>query len=445
MRRTLSDIRDEIRGAFEAEWPGPMDAPGLGDRIALEPPLLKRSRGALLPALAAVATAALFLLAGGAAMLFAGRRGHQPPPPAAAVATPTPVATPNSFVGDVASPVVSAPPEPDYGPPPAGVPVFYYIDPRQPTWLVATDWAGKPRGTIRLSAVGSGKRGFPSASADGSRILVGGRVYDTGGHDLGAVGPESESPSWADDNRHLCGMSPEFSDGVATVPQRLFTVLPGQGRLPVAVVGQAGSQAGGRVAACSFATGTAVAVQAYNDVASEWWLVALQGGRVLHHQVYRGESTSPAASSDLVRLVVSRDARMVAENHAIVNYGTGKPAQAAPTVIRDSRTGRVLGTLPDGAEVISFSADGSQVLVGGPGTPGLAVRNSLTGAVVFSLKPSDLPDPADGTGDFSAVRPDRPGFAVALQRTPALYDVVLIGADLRVVTVATGVQLVPNN
>jgi hypothetical protein len=33
---------------------------------------------------------------------------------------------------------------------PRGVPLFYYIDSREPGWLQASDWTGRVRGTRRL-------------------------------------------------------------------------------------------------------------------------------------------------------------------------------------------------------------------------------------------------------------------------------------------------------
>src|SRR4029077_4682306 len=108
----------------------------------------------------------------------------------------------------------------DYGPPPAGMPLLYVRDPSKPAWLIAYDWSGKPRGTVKLRTDLAQDPGI-QMSPDGSGFEVG-RTYKGGtgifldrlGSPVATATGETDvvGAMWADDNKHQClvTVSPTF-------------------------------------------------------------------------------------------------------------------------------------------------------------------------------------------------------------------------------------------
>jgi len=320
--------------------------------------------------------------------LLTGRR-NQPTP-----VNPPVVAAPKLFPSPASIPTIGR--EHDYGPAPLTVPMFWYVDPREPTWMVGAGWNGKPQGTLKVSQPignnGGYGGGLLSISPDGSRIILGQEVVDARGRIAGAALPGGKvSYQWADDSRHLCRMSDDYSQDATGIPQTLMTLLPGTQPRSVAKVGAAYSQAGAGPYACSFLSGQALVVQTYNDVASESWLVNLLTGEVIHHQTFLSRQTPET----IVRVRASHDGAYVAENTTITGQG-GASATAGPSVVRSGTTGARLATMPAGTEVAGFSWDGSlAVLVGAAVTrtssEEIIVVDWRSGRVVWKLGPGRMP------------------------------------------------------
>jgi len=157
----------------------------------------------------------------------------------AARPSPSPSASPSVATSPSASPSVvpTASPAPDYGPPPAGVDLFYVQWPAAPTWLIGYDWSGKPRATVHLKeldagvdTIGSGINVAPNgtAFADGGGSMtfdrLGNLIYQTAPREKGNL-----ISTWSDEGRLLCGveeaMSTIDSNGNGTVDYYL-TVRP---------------------------------------------------------------------------------------------------------------------------------------------------------------------------------------------------------------------------
>jgi hypothetical protein len=267
----------------------------------------------------------------------------------------TPSATPAAIVSSSSA----SPPAPDYGPPPKGIPLLYVADPQNYQRLQALDWNGKFVGTVKLAAPLHASDGYSpaSSSSDGSQILIDREVLDGGGRVLGALGELAgkRRPSWADDNRHLCGM--RYFDTISApngpFGEILFSVLPGSAardvaRFPLAGLGQVGYSA----AACSFMSNRAIVIRTAVAWPTDWWLVQLTDGAIIRHKTFPSEYLS--------NFVGSEDATYVAENPF-----TGKPdpglSSAPYTVIRRTADGVEVGRLIEYA-VAGFSGDGSLVL-----------------------------------------------------------------------------------
>jgi hypothetical protein len=384
----MSDPRDLFRAALEDEWGSRRDRPGLEGRVSRR---LRESaagdprRPDRWLALSAVALGLILVVALGANTLglLASRR-H--PPPAAT----NPAAQPS--VEPSGSPVPDA--EKDYGPPPIGTPLFYYVDQREPSWMVAVDWTGKIRGTLKaaqpIANTGGYDGGVLAVAPDGSRIILGAQVVDARGQGTGAtVTSDKTGFIWADDSRHLCAMSPQFSPSATLLPQTLMTFLPGGQPRASARVGMAGNQAGAGIYACSFQSGRGLVVQNYNQAASESWLVNLTSGAVVHHQTY------PSPGNGFSTLTVSHDGAYVAES--LTTTVPNGPSTAGPSVIRSGVTGAVLATTPAGTQVTAFSWDGSLAVLQGTVGTGTAFSTDVrviewrTGRVVWRLDASKIP------------------------------------------------------
>ncbi len=247
----------------------------------------------------------------------------------------------------------------DYGPPPAGVPLLYVHDPDQASWLIAFDWSGNPRGTVKLPAGMDQTLGL-SMSPDGSAFQVGAGGKGGSGTYLDRLGrpiPNGSMPAtevggiWADDNRHQCTVTLDQQNFV----WGLSTALPGEAPKEVAVIARDPGigQTGISVASCSFAQNLAVLVRTTIWWPTELWVVRLSDGQFLAHHTF--EATA------LVTVVSSVDGMYVAESSS---YAHGlNPRGAAKTTIRRVSNWSAAATLDPSFQVLTFSADGSLVLV----------------------------------------------------------------------------------
>src|SRR5579864_4385354 len=130
----MKDLRSEIRAAFEEDQAKNPPAPGLRQTIvrSVNTQPAREARVQLIAVFAAVVIAALVV-----AGLLSSRLTHNNVP---ARPTASPSAAPLNE-------------DRDYGPPPAGVPLFYLQSPSHPGWYIGFDWSGHPRGTIKLQAL----------------------------------------------------------------------------------------------------------------------------------------------------------------------------------------------------------------------------------------------------------------------------------------------------
>jgi outer membrane protein assembly factor BamB len=394
----MGEPRDLFRAGLEEEWGEQRERTGLETRVSQRLRGGARRRqptGERVLALSAAGLGILLLAALGAntlGLLSSGRHG----PPVVANPISRPAASP------------TAPAVTDYGPPPSGLPFFYYVDPAMRSWMVAVDWSGKPRGTLKLGQpIGDGGGfggGLLSVAPDGSRIITGSQVMDSqGGATPGEVIADKQSYLWADDSRHLCYTTPSFSPDATGLPQTLMTLLPGATPRASVRVGTAQSQSGAAPVACSITSDRALVVQAYNGVASESWLVKLSTGAVLHHQTY---PTDPARNG--VRVVSSHDGAFIAANTTIFGTGPGGTATAGPSIIRSGLTGTVLATIPAGFQVTGFSWDGSLAVLHGDHVAGAAssrvqVVDWRTGRVLWQLEATKTPSDVGGGLDLTDV------------------------------------------
>jgi len=329
----MEELRSEIRDAFEKEQAGRAPAASLRHDIVESVAAPQRpARNLQWVAIAAALLIAILVVAG-----LMSTRFH----PRASV----PAATPNS------SPVA------DYGPPPAGVPLLYVHDPSHPTWLIGFDWSGKPRGTVKLDPSLAG----PGMAPDGQSFAVGfgakggtGEILDRLGQPIQGVGgavPGNALPKWADDNKHMCGVSLNQT----TFEWTLITLLPGESVKPVLVVARdAGiGQSGIQLASCSFRNDQAILIRTTIAWPAEIWVIRLSTGKILSHNTYTGQA--------LANVVGSSDALLVAEN------SSSAAAQSAPgapsTIIRRISDGSVVATLASSIGVLAFNADDSLALV----------------------------------------------------------------------------------
>src|SRR5579872_869522 len=186
----MKDLRSEIRAAFEEDQAKNPPAPDLRQTIvrsATTQPA-REARVQLIAVFAALVIAALVV-----AGLLSSRLTHNNVP-ARATATPS-EAPPNE--------------DRDYGPPPAGVPLFYLQSPTHPGWYIGFDWSGHPRGTIKLPPLDPSQSLFQSYDGSSLEISQSGKT-GVGAELLDRLGNPISGASgqiWADDNQHMCSIN----------------------------------------------------------------------------------------------------------------------------------------------------------------------------------------------------------------------------------------------
>jgi hypothetical protein len=401
----MEDLRSEIRAAFEKEQAAhpPLAGlrPGITEAVAARP---RRERNLQwMAAVAALVIGALVVVG-----LMSARLSHRPAVPAA-----TPHAT--------ASPVG------DYGPPPAGVPLFYLENRTNPGWYTGFDWNGVPRGTIKL-AQPIDPNSYLIASPDGSMFDVSpaakggsGQFLDRLGNPTSSVGP-GPFMIWADDNRHMCGVALDQQ----TYTWTLVTVAPGAAQRAVTVLArdQGIGQSGITLLACSYQNDRAIALRTTIAWPAELWVIRLSDGKMISHTNY-------ADGKALLNVVASPDGTLIAENSGQATGGLAGPF-ASSTVIRRIADGSAVANLDPTMAVLGFSADNSMVLVStSPGGKGgfsnLAVVVVKTGKIGWRY---DGPETLRGF----YTEPTGAAFAVMLQNPNDQYahtnvDVVVVFSD----------------
>jgi hypothetical protein len=401
----MDDLRSEIRAAFEREQAGHAPANAMRsdivDAVAAQG---RPSRNFQWVAAVAAILLAILVVAG----LMSTRLA-----PRASVPAATP--KPNSPIGE-------------YGAPPPGVNLLYARDPEHPTWLIGYDWKGNPRGTIKLDPAIGGVGMAP----DGQEFAVGygakggtGELLDRLGKPIPGTGaiPGKAGPIWADDNRHMCGVSLDAQ----TLDWTFVTLSPGEKVKSVAVIAHepdAGGQTGIRVAACSVRNDQAILVRTTVAWPAEMWVVRVSDGKVVSH-------TSYSTSGPVANLIASRDASYVAENST---KSTGQLGDgASSTVIRRVSDKAVVARLDPTTAVLAFGSDDQSVLVTTSPWVGqqpihLAVLDFQSGNVFWRY------DGPETLGTYLAeVNASGPGFAIGLKEITGtddpLSDVVIVGAN----------------
>lgn len=326
----------------------------------------------------------------------------------------------------------------DYGPPPAGVALFYLKDPDHPGWYVGFDWSGRPRATLKISA-GADPTMNLSQSADGSYFIFrpgakggGGQFYDRVGKPLTGNGGFAGA-QWADDNTHQCGMAVDESTGKWI----LATQVPGRPEQQVAAVApyNAGDQSALSVLACSFRTNRAILMRITNSNPTDLWVIQLSDGKELTHKTYSN-------GAEYAGLVASGDGSLLATSSSTSVGYIGGPSAPTTTVVRFS-DGATLMKVDPSIGVLAFGSDDKTVLVTmGPWLTGqpahLAIMDIQSGQILWRY---------DGNQTLAGwlPNPTGSGFAVMLEKSPApgahpVVDVVLVGADGTAITLSGGYQ-----
>lgn len=263
------------------------------------------------------------------------------------------------------APQASAPAHPqpsteaNYGPPPAGVPLLYLVDPRKTAWLQGYDWSGKPRGTVDLTPDALPPPGGVLMAPDGSAFEVGIARKGASGVFLDRLGhPSPVQPAlyitgsmWADDNKHQC----EVTVDPQTYIWGLSTQLPGEAVKPLSVIAQDEGlgQSGISPAACSFTHDVAILVRYSIAWPSGLWVVKISDGSVLSHRTYGSEA--------LATVIASPDGAYIAESSSRSSALNGPGAYA--TVIRRVSDWSVVFSIDASVAVLGFSGDASHALI----------------------------------------------------------------------------------
>jgi hypothetical protein len=313
----------------------------------------------------------------------------------------------------------------DHGAPPAGVPLFYAGDATHTGWYTGFDWAGKPRGTVKLAQPPDSLQTLLQAP-DGSAFLLlpfkgeAGQFLDRLGHPVGGEVPRLAA--WADDSKQLCTLDN------ASGPWRIGVMTPGDA-LPAGVrvtfltpavpLGVIAFQ----VAACRPRNNVAVLTYAFPEYQTYVWEVRLSDGFAISNEAFDRNS--------LAGIVASPDGKLFAENS---NASTGylQSGSEDHTAIRRFANGSVVVRLDPKIGILAFSADDSVALVNtSPWASGVATHLALvkvdTGAVLWHY---------DGDEEYAGalIQPEGSSIAVMLQTTtdqsshPSV-DLLIVRAD----------------
>jgi hypothetical protein len=382
----MDDLRTEIRDAFEREQATHPPSANLRYRVVRD----AASRPAPGTNLQWMAVAAALLIG---ALVVVGLMSSR------IALRPVPAATPHPTSSAI----------PDYGQPPAGVPLFYVGDPDHPGWYVGLDWNGVPRGTIKVAKTVEDLQALVQ-SPDGSGFLItpfkahSGSYLDRLGSPVGNVDQSSVQQMWSDDSKQLCTLNWVPSRG----PWQVGVTTPGGASTShdVAIdpyVVQSGAIAMG-IAACSPAHDRAVITYDAFGYPTIVWVVRLSDGKVLLRHAYD--------RNVMAGIAASFDGSLLAESSSKSNGYLGYPS-APNTVVRRTSDGSVVATFDPTIGILAFSADDQVVLVStspwAAGVPThLAVIDLATGKVLWRDDRS-----TELAGYF--VEPAGSAFAVMLQ------------------------------
>jgi len=246
---------------------------------------------------------------------------------------------------------------------PAGPPGdLVYVQDQNAARMLEMDWSGKVRGSVSA-------QGFSSPSPDGSRFLRATdqlTVEDWRGHTLGQLDADLTSyglSTWADDGRHICGITFPLNSGPDTGTGSLWIAASGEKPRIVGPVGKPGSDPA--AVACSVKNDRAVVAEGLTAhwppgatshlITGDVEVVNLTTGAIEYEHQYPlgnlGGQLETGTRGDWVLVAASPDARYLAES-GVFN---------GETTIREIPTGKELVTVP--GRVCGFSWDGSRVAV----------------------------------------------------------------------------------
>jgi hypothetical protein len=288
---------------------------------------------------------------------------------------------------------------PDYGPPPAGVPLLYLIDSKYPEWRIGYDWQGHPRGSLKFDSIL-----LPAASPDGQFFVVESDAgamtfFDRlgkpipGPDDLPSGVMVARPARWADDSRHVCRTYIDQK----TFEWTLSTQLPGEPAKPVSVITR--DQNIGNplqpisVASCSFGTNQAVLTR-MPEGSGEVWVVRLSDGKEISHHYTPGTRGIPWG------IVVSSDGAYMAENFS----------RSRQTEIRRVADWTVVATLAQGEVAATFSGNDSLLLVFSTSS-GVQIVDWRSGVLIWRDTTIDL---------FNGALTERSGSAFAMAVFPRM-------------------------
>lgn len=335
----MDDLRSQIRAAFEMEQEAHPPEMSLRRSIVQGVAAREPRRETNMQWLAVAVAALLGILVVGT--LMSTRLANRAEVPVG------PQATPSARADNL---------DRDFGPPPAGEPLFYVASPSHPGWYIGFDWNGVPRGTMKL-AQPLGPDGGLIQAPDGSgfQVTLGGKgnagYLDRLGRPVSGPFPQPGA-RWADDSRHLCVVSMNQTTMMLTLETQLVGEAP---REVAPIYLYKGDESSVDVAACSFKNGRAIVVRTATAGLTDLWVIQLSGGEVLTHTAY-------TKGGELGSITASGDGSLVAENSSKAQGFIGGPT-APQTVIRRAVGGSVVATLDPSFAVLAFSADDSEALV----------------------------------------------------------------------------------
>ena len=383
-------MRDDVRTAFEKQQSALGDVGDAPRRLMREAMINRDQReGRNLQWVAAVAAVLIAAIVITTFALVKGAARTQVVP----AATPSPRATPSP------APLTNELNVPD------STPIIVYLDPAKSDQVDGVTWDGKESGKITGGSVAAGN---PANSLFGQ----GNQIVDRHGRLVatGTYGAKFWSATWADDEQHLCFMTPfdnPASNGVATT---LMLGAPGQPSKAIARVGTLYNQTFVSVHECSVLGDRAIVVQSGGQGIGVvgLWVVQLSTGRI----IWQGGAGAGLAAS--------HDGMYVAVPSAV----------GGPTVIYGP-DGKVAGHA-DG-EVLAFSWDGSLAVESNSANVP-SVVNWRTGQTIWAFSKS--------TSQFTEVLVEPGGPNVAVGAAEPSYantggnqpvDLYVIGPDGAVV------------
>jgi hypothetical protein len=383
----MEDLRSVIRAAFEKEQAAHPPEVSLRQTVVRAVAMQPRRETNLQWVAVAVAALLGILIVGALMSTKLTQRANVPVRPQA-----TPSAAPVNL-------------DRDYGPPPAGVPLFYVESPTHPGWYIGFDWNGVPGGTIKLVAPIESRL---TQSPDGSSFAYapngkGGydQFLDRLGQPSGGDSPHTyQDQMWAAESGRLCTL--DYNSG----QWRIGVRAPGAAPTSVHAVAIDPSAVPSSILAigfrsCSPLHDRAVLVYNYLGRPTHVWVVRISDGAILFHQSH--------AASTLADIVASQDGVLIAESS---NQSTGfiAGATAPQTTIRGVSANTPVLILDPSYGVLGFSSDNSLVLVTTrPWASGikthLAAIDLATGKVVWRY---------DGDEELAGFFTDPTGAAFAL-------------------------------